>query len=195
MRLDQGNTAENSLLTAASVRLGISSTTLYKYITGFSYPTLASVRRIEQEFHWPIDAQVRLFPLDPGTIDLGYGTVLAEVLREHYPDIEPGFSHTGRTEPQQPRYRKAVGGWTHSMVAKRLDCRVNNVTRWVTGVRYPETRTILRIARVFNWPATEQIALIPEVGYNGDWATALKAVLDREFPLKAGVTKITPPKV
>lgn len=195
MRLDQGNDSTNSLLTAAGLRLGVHSGTLYKYITGMGYPSLSTVRKIEEEFHWPVDAQIRLFPLEVGTVDLGYGMVLAEVLREHFPDIEPGFSGTGRTEEQQPRYRPSVGGWTHSLVAKRLSCRVNNVTRWVTGIRYPETRTILRIARVFNWPAPEQIALIPEDGYNDDWATAFRAVLDREFPLKTDVTKITSEKV
>jgi transcriptional regulator with XRE-family HTH domain len=194
MRLDQGNTAENSILTAAAQRLGVHSATVYRYITGLQYPGLPMVRKIEEEFHWSIPEQVRLIPAVVDGTDLGYGLVLAEVLRENFPDVEPGFAGTGRTV-KEARYRPSLGGWTHSLVAKRLGCRVNNVTRWVTGVRYPELRTILRIARVFDWPADEQIMLIQEDGYTDDWATAFRAVLDTRFPLKEDVTKITPGKV
>jgi transcriptional regulator with XRE-family HTH domain len=190
MRLDQGNTAENSILTAASQRLGVHTMTVYKYITGQQYPGLSTVRRIEEEFHWSIPEQVRLIPAVPDGTDLSYGLVLAEVLRENFPDIEPGFADTGG-RVKEARHRPSRGGWTHALVAKRLGCRVANVSRWLAGVRYPELRTVLRIARAFDWPATEQIVLIPEDGHTDDWATAFRAVLDREYPLKQDVTKIT----
>lgn len=187
MRLDQGNSPQNSLVTAGAQRLGINGETMSRYITGRQFPTLPTVRKIEELFGWPIDAQVRLI----AGRDLGYGTVLGEVLRENFPDIEPDFSYTAFVRTKEPRYRPTQGGWSHAMVGKRLGCQAVSVTRWLNAKRYPELRTMLRIQRIFDWPVTDQVVLVPEEGYNDRWSTAFKAVLDERFPLKEGVTKIT----
>lgn len=193
MRLDQGNDPTNSLLTAAAVRLGVTGTTVLSYLTGERYPNLTTVRRIEEEFHWPVDAQVRLIPA-AGSKDLSYGTVLGEVLKENFPGVEPDFTKK-YVRTGMPRRRPTLGGWTHAMVGKYLAVQHTSVSRWLTGSRYPELRTMLRIDRMLGWPVTEQVVLVPEEGYNDAWATAFKAVLDRNFPLKADVTKITSEKV
>ncbi|MGZ4659840.1 MAG: helix-turn-helix domain-containing protein [Arthrobacter sp.] len=182
MRYDRGNSAQNSLITATALRLGVTANAVYKYVIGVQYPAVQTIRKISEELHWSIEEQVRLIP-DHGTYNLTYGMVLAEVMRENFPDIEPGFS--GTYEPSgQPKYRPSAGGWTHGMVASRMDVRVANVTRWLNGDRYPEARTMLRIERIFGWPAAEQIQLILEQGYDDAYGTAFKAVLDRAFPLK-----------
>lgn len=193
MRMNQGNDVTNSLLTAAAARLGISGSIMHTYVTGQRYPSLTTVRKIEEQFGWPVDAQVRLIP-ERGTVDLGYGTVLGEVLREHFPDLEPGFAGTYQRSTE-PRHRPSRGGWTHAMVAKRLSAQPPSVTKWLLGIRYPDTRMLLRIERIFGWPAAEQIVLIPEEGFNDEWATAFRAVVDRHYPLKEPVTKITSEKV
>jgi len=189
MRLDPGNDTTNSLLTAAAVRLGVTGTTVLSYLTGERYPNLVTVRKVEEEFGWPVDAQIRLIP-EAGSKDLSYGTVLGEVLKENFPGVEPDFSYK-YVRTGQPRRRPSVGGWTHALVGKYLAVQHTSVSRWLSGIRYPELRTMLRIDRMLHWPVTEQVVLVPEEGFNDAWATAFRAVLDREFPLKADVTKIT----
>lgn len=179
------------ILLAAGKRLGVEPQTVYRYTSGVRYPTLPVVRRIEEQFDWPIQDQIRLIPDAPAR-NLAYGTVLAEVLREHFPDIEQqGFGISPPKPRVVPRDPKA-GGWTRASVGGLLEVAAGNVARWLNGIRYPELRMILKIARVLNWPAGEQIVLIPETGHNKAYATAFQAVLDREFPvLEEGVTKIT----
>lgn len=184
MPLDFKSRTDNSIITVTAQQLGTSSITVYKYITGLQYPSLATVRKIEEEFGWTIPEQIRLIP-DAGTYNQGYGMVLMEVMKEHFADTinDPDFPPKEAPKAlRTPGRRPGHTGWTHSWIATVLGIRVSNVTRWLAGVRYPESRTMLRIEKQWGWPAAEQIALLPLEGYDDAYATAFRAVLDEAYP-------------
>lgn len=198
MPLDHSSRSDNSILTAASLCLGVTSNAVYKYCVGLQYPTLATVRRIEQEFHWSVSEQIRLMPLVPGEYDQGYGMVLMEVLRDHFadtiddqdfPPAEPPksvVSDRPKTRPG-PQMRRGAGGWTHAYAGERVGVKSHAMSRWLNGTRYPEVRAMLRLEKLTGWPATEQIVLVPLEGYDERYGTALRAALDRTFPVKRKV--------
>lgn len=167
----------NTVATLAAERLGVTTATIYKYITGQQYPTLPTLRRVEAKFGWSLVEQIRLIPDEPG--DPSYGMVLEEVIREHFPDA------TGKpTIPLSRGSRRKPGTWTATYVATDMNVGVPSVTRWVSGTRYPEVRTMLRIERMYGWPAVEQITLVPIEGYDDRYGAAFRAVLDRHYAAK-----------
>lgn len=184
MPLDHKSRTDNSIITVAAQRLGASSSAVYKYLAGMQYPTLQTVRKIEREFGWTVTEQIRLMPEENGVYDQGYGLVLMEVLREHFGDIidDPDFPGPALPPRRERGRRPGHTGWTHAWVATVLNVKVANVTRWLNGQRYPESRTMLRIEKQWGWPAGEQIALLPIEGYNNDYGTAFRAVLDQAYP-------------
>lgn len=185
MPLDRTSRAETSILTAASQKLGVPSVTLHRYIAGRQRPMLPMLRRIEEAFGWPLDAQMRLIP-DRGSDDQGWSIVLTEVLKEHYadtiddPDFPPAVAPS--TIDRVRKKPRASPGWSHYYVADQLNTKVGNVTRWLNGDRYPDVRAIVRIEEIWGWPATEQIVLIPARGYDPRYGTAFRAWLDAKYP-------------
>lgn len=193
MPLDHSSRSANSILTAASLRLGVTSNAVYKYCAGLQYPTLATVRRIEQEFHWSVSEQIRLMPLVPGEYDQGYGMVLMEVLRENladtiddqdFPPKEPPASLVSPAPKQRAGKQMREGGWTHSYIGERVGVTPHTVTRWLSATRYPEVRAMLRIEKLTGWKATKQITMVPLQGYDDRYSTALRAALNAKFPTK-----------
>lgn len=77
--------------------------------------------------------------------------------------------------------RPRTRGWTHASVAGELNVESATVTRWLHGDRYPEVRSLHKIDEVFNWPARDQIDLIPRKGYNETWATVFREVLNAHY--------------
>jgi len=178
---------ENSTRTLAGLagqRLGVSPVTIYRYLSGTRYPALPLVRRIEEEFGWPIQDQVRLIPVSG--FDMSYGVVLGEVMRENFPDAPAGAVPELALLPRGPRARgprvQGKRGWTQASVAELLNTRASTVSRWLDGQRYPESRTMLRIEKLTGWPAAEQICLLPLDGYDQAYGAAFRAALDRTFP-------------
>jgi hypothetical protein len=188
MPLDHKSRTDNSIITAAAWRLGIQSVNVYKYVTGMQYPSLPMVRRIEEVLGWTIPEQIRLIP-DAGQYNMNYGMVLMEVLKEHYGDIvdDPDFPPALAPKAATPRDRtgpRKGGGWTPTYVANHLGVLPANVSRWLSGDRYPEVRTMLKFQQLWGWKASKQVNLIPLQGYNTDYADALREVLDRTYPVK-----------
>lgn len=183
MTLDRSNRQDNSIITATAWRLGVQSISIYRYVTGQQYPMLPIIRRIEEEFDWSVEEQIRLIP-DAGN-DLGYGMVLAEVMKEHFAESidDPNFPPRQLPAPVR-RKRRMAPGWTHALIADHLGVRTPNVTRWLNGTRYPEVRTMLRIERLLRWKASSQIRLVPVDGYDTRYADAFREKLDRKFPAK-----------
>ena len=183
MVLDRLNRRDTSIITATAMRLGLDSITVLRYVTGQQYPKLPMVRRIEDEFGWSVEEQVRLLPADPSARDLGYGMVLAEVMKEHYADMinDPDFPPAWLPLPTRRR-RRVSPGWSHGFVATVLGIRNNAVTRYLNGERYPEVRAMLSIEKHLGWPATEQIALVPHEGYDERYADAFRTILDAKYP-------------
>lgn len=203
----------NSILTAAAETLGVTSLTLHRYIAGRQRPRLPMLRKIEETWGWPVDAQIRLLP-DTGREGLwNWGMILVEVLKEHYadeiddPDFPPATPPPAHDRSKKNLIKRASPGWSHHFIADNLGTKTANVTRWLNGDRYPDVRQIRRIEEIWGWPATKQIVLISPKGYDNRYGDALRAWLDKCYPIpgenriKAApakqlqhVTKITPEK-
>lgn len=170
------------IVSAAAQRLGVDPMTVYRYVSGDRYPSLPVVRRIEETFGWSITEQVRLMP-DEGK-NPGYGIVLAEVLKEHFPDFE------GEPANEAPVLRRNRDSTTWSVLQVADDCgsRHENIDRWLKGQRYPSLKTMQRFQQLWGWPVAEQVVLIPMEGYNQDYGNAFAKVLDAAY---GSVTKIT----
>lgn len=183
MTLDRTNRQDNSIITATAYQLGVQSITIFRYVTGQQYPMLPAIRMIEETFGWPVEEQIRLIP-DVGN-DLGYGMILAEVMKEHFADSinDPNFPPRTLPAPVR-RQRRTAPGWTHALIAEKLNIRTPNVTRYLNGTRYPEVRTMLRIEGMLRWKASSQIRLVPVVGYDLRYAEAFREKLDKKFPPK-----------
>jgi hypothetical protein len=183
MTLDRTNRQDNSIITATAWQLGVQSITIFRYVTGQQYPMLPAIRKIEEEFGWSVEEQIRLIP-DAGN-DLGYGMVLAEVMKEHFADSidDPNFPPRSLPIPVR-RKRLMTPGWTHAFVADHLGIRTPTFTRYLNGTRYPEVRAMLRIERLLRWKASSQIRLVPAEGYDMRYAIAFREKLDKKYPVK-----------
>jgi transcriptional regulator with XRE-family HTH domain len=55
--------------------------------------------------------------------------------------------------------------WTHAELARRLGIKQTSLSRYLSGVRRPSTRTILAIAQAFELSSDEHTALLEAAGY------------------------------
>lgn len=74
--------------------------------------------------------------------------------------------------------RKLPRDWTMVQAAYVLNCTVVTMFRYLNGTRYPEVRMMRRIERIFGWPATDQIQLIPYEGYDLTYGMVLRQVME-----------------
>jgi predicted transcriptional regulator len=66
--------------------IGLSKTSLQKYLDGICYPDLKNMRRIEQALGWPVTEQIALIPYGKETsigrsgVDHAYGLALESLI-------------------------------------------------------------------------------------------------------------------
>jgi transcriptional regulator with XRE-family HTH domain len=72
--------------------------------------------------------------------------------------------------------RRATG-WSDYQLATILGVSRPSMSRWRSGLLYPDIRGLKKIEKVFGWPAAEQIDLIPLMGYDERWSLVFNRII------------------
>lgn len=72
-------------------------------------------------------------------------------------------------------------GWTPQKAALDLGSQPGSFTRYLNGDRYPDVRMMHKIHSVFNWPARDQVDLVPAIGHDLRWSMVFRDVLNSHY--------------
>lgn len=73
--------------------------------------------------------------------------------------------------------RRAVG-WSNYQLALIVGVARPTMSRWRNAVLYPDIRSLKKIEKIFGWPASEQIDLIPLSGFDMRWSLVFNQVVN-----------------